>query len=152
VTSPGGCQNLLLYYFDQFGQKLAFLHFRKISENLKNQEKIKSGIKKIGVTRDGRIDRNSTVSPAFQGGDINTHANALWIPMTRRMIPATISPRTIVLLGVSTPINQVPSILLTLLLTSASNMKFRMMMMIAKKSRRCSPYSNSNIRSSVCSH
>jgi hypothetical protein len=51
----------VLYYFDQFGQKLAFLHFRKISENLKNREKIKSGIKKNGVMRDGRIDRNSTV-------------------------------------------------------------------------------------------
>ena len=32
----------ILYYFNQFaiGQKLTFLHFRKISENLKNQEKI----------------------------------------------------------------------------------------------------------------
>jgi hypothetical protein len=36
----------LLYYFDQFSQKLAFLHFRKISENQKNREKIKSRIKK----------------------------------------------------------------------------------------------------------
>jgi hypothetical protein len=42
----GSSWPLLLYYFDQFGQKLAFLHFRKISENLKNREKIKSGIKK----------------------------------------------------------------------------------------------------------
>jgi hypothetical protein len=52
----------ILYYFNQFGQKLTFLHFRKISENLKNREKFKSGVKKKnGVTRDGRIDRNGTV-------------------------------------------------------------------------------------------
>ena len=58
------------------------------------------------------------------------NVNALWIPRTRRTktIPTTICPRIFILLGVSTPVNQVPSIPLTPLLTLASNMKPRVTM------------------------
>ena len=51
----------LLYHFDQFGPNWEILHFRKISKNRINPKKIKSGVKKKGVTRDTRIDRNGTV-------------------------------------------------------------------------------------------
>jgi len=51
----------VLYHFDQFGPNWEILHFRKISKNRINPKKIKSGVKKKGVTRDTRIDRNGTV-------------------------------------------------------------------------------------------
>jgi len=114
------------------------------------------------------------LSPVFKAGDTSTqprwvlhqtlydsqiltlfyffwgNVNTLWIRKTRRTIPATKCPRVILLLGVFTRVKVVPLILLTPLLTLASNTKPRMMLKVIK-SRRRSPLSKSNIRSTVCS-
>ena len=51
----------LLYHIDQFDTNLTFLRFRKVPENLKNRERIKSAKRKSTVMRDSRVDRNGTV-------------------------------------------------------------------------------------------
>ena len=124
------------------------------------------------VARALKTVTQNMLSSAFQVGEIDTqprwawhqtvydvansdcfrvNVNVLSIPRTRRTIPATIRPRITVLLGVYTHVNPVHSILLTPLLTLASNMKPRMMVVIAIKSGRDSPLSKSNIRYTVCS-
>ena len=39
----------ILYHFELFGHHMTFLRFRKISENRKNLENIKSGVRKNRV-------------------------------------------------------------------------------------------------------
>ena len=51
----------LLYHIDQFNTNLTFLRIRKVPENLKNRERIKSAKRKSTVTRDSQVDRNGTV-------------------------------------------------------------------------------------------
>ena len=121
------------------------------------------------LTRALQAVAQNLLSPAFQVGDKNmqprwvwhqtvydfansdsfsVNVNAIWIPRTRRTIPATICPRIIVLLAISTHVNQVPSTLLTLLSILVTNMK--PLRMIATLSRRRSPLSKINIFVRLC--